>query len=224
MGRKLFISYSHEDTALLKTLRTHLRPLERAGVIEPWFDGYMLVGDDIDTQVRRALEEADFIALLASPDFMASDYCQDIEMQRAVQRHEEGTARLIPIIARQCGWKRSPFGNLKATPTDGRPVMSAAWPDKDEAWDIVARDIELAASEATSALAPRDLWLRSEPTPVRWVRLPSHHPVDCRYPSPVRSLSGIRMNFLNRPSSYWRASSKQRFWNLRLHCQGDLNE
>lgn len=100
--RKLFISYSHADAALLAILKIHLKPLERAGAIVPWFDGYLLPGDDIDARVRSALEKAELVALLVSPDFLASDYCYDVEMRAAVARHESGDARVIPIIVRDC--------------------------------------------------------------------------------------------------------------------------
>lgn len=147
--KKLFISYSHADAALLSVLKTHLRPLERAGLIAPWFDGYLLPGDNIDTSVRQALDSAELIALLVSADFVASEYCYDIEMKSAVQRHEAGAARVVPIIARECQWQSTPFGRLVAVPTDGKPIMSPRWSDKDEAWTIVARGIEAAARAAT---------------------------------------------------------------------------
>lgn len=150
--KKLFISYSHADAVLLQTLKTHLKPLERSGAIAPWFDGYLLPGDDIDSRVRSALEKAELIALLVSPDFLASDYCYEVEMETAVARHERGVARVIPIIARECQWRDAPFGRLVAVPTDGRPVMSTLWPDKDEAWTIVAKGISAAANSSTAVL------------------------------------------------------------------------
>jgi TIR domain len=153
-AKKLFISYSHADAALLSVLKTHLRPLERAGLVTPWFDGYLLPGDDIDAKVRVALEHAALIALLVSPDFLASDYCYDIEMQTAVRRHDEGVARVIPIIARESQWHSAPFGRLVAVPTDGKPIMSSRWPDKDEAWTIVAKGIEAAAKEHKASVTP----------------------------------------------------------------------
>ena len=170
---KLFISYSHADAALLQTLKTHLKPLERAGVVAPWFDGYLLPGDDIDVRVRSALEKAELIALLVSPDFLASDYCYEIEMETAVARHERGEARVIPIIARECQWQSAPFGRLVAVPTDGKPIMSTQWPDKDAAWTIVAKGIEAAAksnaapaSSASSATPSRTAPQSSKPMPV----------------------------------------------------------
>ena len=47
---------------------------------------------------KQQLEAADIILLLITPRFIASDDCFDLEMQRAVERHDQGTARVIPII------------------------------------------------------------------------------------------------------------------------------
>jgi hypothetical protein len=47
------------------------------------------------------LNRANVILLLISADFLASDYCYDVEMKRAMERHEAGEAIVIPIILRQ---------------------------------------------------------------------------------------------------------------------------
>ena len=62
------------------------------------------------------------LLLLASPYFIASDYCYDIEMKRALERHHKGEARVIPVILHPCDWQNTPFGKLRATPPDGKPV------------------------------------------------------------------------------------------------------
>ena len=62
------------------------------------------------------------ILLLVSADFMGSDYCYDIEMTRALERHEANEARVIPIIVREVAWHSAPFGKLQALPADGKVV------------------------------------------------------------------------------------------------------
>ena len=52
---------------------------------------------EIAAAIRRAAEEADVVLLLVSADFLASDYCYDIEMTRAMERHEAGEARVVPM-------------------------------------------------------------------------------------------------------------------------------
>src|SRR5262249_51877954 len=40
-----------------------------------------------------------------------TDYCYDIEMARALARHKEGTATVIPIILKPVDWNGAPFGH-----------------------------------------------------------------------------------------------------------------
>lgn len=39
-----------------------------------------------------------FILLLITQDFIAFEYCYDIEMTHALERHKKGEARVTPII------------------------------------------------------------------------------------------------------------------------------
>jgi internalin A len=75
-------------------------------------------------KIDNNLEEADIILLLVSADFIASDYCYDIEMKRALERHESGEARVIPIIVRDVSWQSAPFGKLQALPINGKAVKT----------------------------------------------------------------------------------------------------
>ncbi len=134
----VFFSYSHKDEELRDRLEVALSAIRREGLIEAWHDRRLSVGDDFDKGVRAELERADVILLLVSPDFIASDYCHDVEMVRALERHERGEACVIPIILRACDWKNTAFGKLLAAPTDGKPIRS--WPDLDEAFlDVVLK-------------------------------------------------------------------------------------
>ena len=57
------------------------------------------------TRSTANLDAADVILLLISPDFIASDYCYEREMKRAMERHRKSEARVIPVILRPCDWK-----------------------------------------------------------------------------------------------------------------------
>lgn len=61
-------------------------------------------------------------------------------MTKALQRHANGDAKMIPVILRPCRWGTTPFSKLQAAPTDARPVTF--WPDQDPASDDVAGKIE----------------------------------------------------------------------------------
>ena len=142
---RLFCSYCHKDEVLRKQLDTHLKLLQRQGVISSWHDRLIQPGQEWKDQISSNLERADIFLLLVSADFIASDYCWGIEMKRALERHEAGTARIIPVIVRDVNWSPAPFAKLSALPTDGRPVKR--WTDRDAAWRNVVEGIEAAANE-----------------------------------------------------------------------------
>ncbi len=147
-----FISYAHEDSEHLETLRKHLALLRRQGKIRAWHDREITAGDGWRGEIDAALERAELVLLLVSPDFVASDYCWDVELARALERRAAGV-RVVPILIRPTDWRSSPLGELQALPRDAEPITT--WPDRDQAWvDVVAglRRLldELAAGDATS--------------------------------------------------------------------------
>jgi hypothetical protein len=139
---KVFISYSHRDDELKDTLITHLANLKRQKKITAWQDRAIEGGQEWEAQIKQQLESAQIILLLISPDFMASDYCYDVEMERAIARHDAGTARVIPVILRPCDWKDSPFSKLQALPKEAKAVTQ--WGDRDAAFLDVVQGIRRA--------------------------------------------------------------------------------
>ncbi|MFG1249261.1 toll/interleukin-1 receptor domain-containing protein [Xanthobacter flavus] len=135
----VFISYSHGDEEIKRELIKHLHPLSRLGMVESWDDRLIKAGEEWNGVISKKLELADIIILIISVDFINSNYCYDIEMRRAMERHEAGEARVIPVIARECLWHYAPFGKLQALPKDAKAV--ATWPDRDTALATVAANI-----------------------------------------------------------------------------------
>lgn len=139
----LFFSYSHKDEELRNELETHLALLKRQGVIASWHDRRITAGNDLNQAISSELESSRIIMLLVSAQFLASDYCYEKEMKRALEKHENGTAVVIPVILHPCDWHSAPFGHLRATPTDGKPVSMYA--NQHEAFAIIAKDVREAA-------------------------------------------------------------------------------
>lgn len=138
----VFFSYSHADEGLRDQLEKQLAMLKRQGVIETWHDRRIGAGENIDHAIDEHINSDEIIFLLVSPDFIASDYCYEIEMKRAMERHAAGEAVVIPVILRACDWHHAPFGKLNATPRDGKPITQ--WPDTDEAFLQVAKAVRAA--------------------------------------------------------------------------------
>jgi hypothetical protein len=148
----VFFSYSHADEALRDRLEVALAMLKNQGIIETWHDRRIPAGDVVDDAIDAQMERANIILLLVSPDFLASRYCYGVEMTRAMERHEQGQARVIPVILRPSQWHEAPFGKLLAVPKDGKPVTKHT--DLDDAFlDIVnaIRDVVRVSSTAIAS-------------------------------------------------------------------------
>lgn len=160
---EVFYSYAHEDSALRDKLKKQLASLKRKGLISEWYDRDISAGDSADEEIIKHLNAARVILLLISPDFIDSDYCNDVEVARAMERHNEGSAKVIPVILRPTKWQGLSFSNLQVLPSDARPVT--LWRNQDEAFLDVANSIETAikkldpadvspANASTSHLSP----------------------------------------------------------------------
>lgn len=113
-GREItvFFSYSHKDETMRDELEKHLSIMKRNKVISTWHDRKIDAGSDLDSTVDEAIRAADINLLLVSVDFLASDYCYDVEMNIALERHKNNDAKVVPIILRPCNWVSAPFSKL----------------------------------------------------------------------------------------------------------------
>lgn len=151
----LFYSYSHKDESLREKLQTHLSLLKDQGVIQDWHDRRIEAGTEWDGLIDANLQSAGIILLLVSADFLSSGYCRDVEIRKAMERHEAGTARVIPVILRPVdGWNSAPFGKLQALPKNAKAVTT--WKNRDEAFADVARGIREAAASIVSRRSVHD--------------------------------------------------------------------
>ena len=149
---RIFISYSHRDQAVLDRLHTHLAPLRSEGLIDTRYDRRILAGGRIDAEIDRELEACELFLMLVSPDFLASDYCVNREMRRALERHRDDAAHVVPIIVEPCDWRSSPLGELKALPLDGEPISK--WTNPNDAYLDVVRELRRILETRRAAVPP----------------------------------------------------------------------
>src|SRR2546430_2560534 len=141
----IFSSYIRKDEAFYHELDKHLRLLQHQEIISTCNYRQILAGTDWATTFNEHINTASIILLLISPDFLASDYCSSIEMQRALARHIAGDARLIPILLHPVDLSRTPFTHLSCLPHNAHPVTN--WTDYDEAFFDIATGIRAAIKE-----------------------------------------------------------------------------
>jgi hypothetical protein len=151
----VFYSYATRDEGLQVQLQKHLALLQREGALSTWSFRKIEPGTRWERAIDANLESAHLILLLVSAEFIASDYCWNIEMKRALDRNRCGDATVVPIILRPCDWQSAPFGALQALRRGGKPVVQ--WRPRDTAWtDITTtlRRIAHGRSMASGAVEP----------------------------------------------------------------------
>lgn len=95
MGTKVFLSYVHADRSSAEKVA---RQLESAG-LSPWDPSEEIQpGDNWALKLGHALENADALVVLLSPDAVASKYVQrEIEYALTSLRYKD---RVIPVVVR----------------------------------------------------------------------------------------------------------------------------
>ena len=160
---KIAFSYSHTDETLRNELEKHLVALKRQGIIDTWHDRRILAGQEFNEEINRNFETADIILLLVSPDFIASDYCYNVEMSAAIEKHNAGKVKVIPIILRPCDWHDLPFGKILAATNDGKPIIH--FPSYDDGFlevvIAIKKAIKSMKSDGENQAITRNLELKS---------------------------------------------------------------
>src|SRR4029077_9876227 len=115
-------------------------------------DRHIEAGDEWFKSISNALEECNMALLLISMHFLKSQFIQNAELPRLLQRRKEEGLRMVPIIISPCLWQSEPIlKDLQALPKEGKPIVSFKGPGaRDHAWADIATVIEKRAEEMKS--------------------------------------------------------------------------
>jgi hypothetical protein len=103
---RMFVAYAREDDAFRRELIDTLADWKRDNLIESiWSDREILPGEEWDHTIEVAFDSADLILILMSRKSIASEYMAGKEIVRALERHERGEARVVPMVVRSCDWR-----------------------------------------------------------------------------------------------------------------------
>ena len=156
---RIFMSYSHDDEVFVTRLKKCLRPLERRGIVDPWYDRELLPGSNFDDTIAQQVDEADIFVFLLSDSFLASDYCTGIELKRALERARDGQACLVGIVIRPCMWKTEFPKELMTLPKDAKPITT--WDFDDNAWLSITEGLKRLTDHLRQTPKP---WMNMQPT------------------------------------------------------------
>lgn len=164
MPFEIFFSCAPEDEDWQKKLEIHLSPLKRQGLIRTWHVYKTLPGSEWATELEKQLASAQIILLLISPDFINSEECWSNQLRQAIERHQAGEVRVIPVLVRPtANLDETPLVPLQMLPRNKKPLSSSR--NKDAAFAKVAEDIRTVIKDLqnkpvnnASVSDTRDLW------------------------------------------------------------------
>jgi CheY-like chemotaxis protein len=141
---EIFVSYSHEDTRSREDFEDHMAALRKYGKITIWSDAEIKPSYVWREEIEAALRRARVGVALVSKNYIKSDFCTDVELQRFLSAQAEGGLSLVAIIISDCYWEVIPdIRRFQVLPKDRhnniKPIKS--FKDKDAAWASVVKAI-----------------------------------------------------------------------------------
>ncbi|MEZ4955715.1 MAG: SUMF1/EgtB/PvdO family nonheme iron enzyme [Saprospiraceae bacterium] len=119
---KIFIAYAHEDRPLLKKLRTHLNVMKRQQHCDIFYDGEMMPGETWDDRLKKELRSAHIFVLLVTAEFLDSDYVNETELPKILERRSKGEAEVVAVILKDCLWELTELQHLQVVLFQDEPI------------------------------------------------------------------------------------------------------
>lgn len=119
---KIFIAYAHEDKQLLQKLRTHLNVMRRQQHCEIFFDGEIMPGETWDRRLKDELHAAHIFVLLVTAEFLDSEYVNETELPKILERMKAGEAEVVAVILKDCLWELTELQHLQVVLHEGNPI------------------------------------------------------------------------------------------------------
>ena len=152
---KTFIIYARADAGFKDELVTHLHLFVEYGYVEKWVDSDLLPGEEWEKRIEQELDTAHLVIILVSADALRSEFIRKKELKRALEKKRSGSARVIPVLVRECTWELHPeLSTLQFLPKDdnGRIRGVAGWISRDEAWAACLRELKKLIDEVGQEL------------------------------------------------------------------------
>lgn len=137
----VFVSYAHKDMIRCDEFKEHVSSLERNRILDVWWDGMIDPVIPWATDIIRHLRKAKIVVLLVSARFNKSWYCNEIEVQEAMKRHNLRRTVVVPVIIGHCHHKHEPWAKIDPEPKKHKTVTGNR-DRRDAAWLEVADKLE----------------------------------------------------------------------------------
>ena len=150
-GRSTILVYllaDPKDQEISEAILKHLRPITRNFPLPIEIDSDFSVPPGADkAKYEQRLFEANIVLALISSDFIDNDalYARN---HTVMERHNRSQTVMIPLLVRNCMWKRTPFAQLDVLPRNSQPLNNKQyWNSQDDAIMAVVEDIDRSLNE-----------------------------------------------------------------------------
>ncbi|MGE5339840.1 MAG: tetratricopeptide repeat protein [Candidatus Omnitrophota bacterium] len=103
--KKIFISYSHEDTNFKEMLVKQLKVLELEDNCSIWEDSQIAMGTDWLPEIQKAINDAQIAVLMVSAGFLTSNFIRGKEVPPILERRKNKGLIVLPLFVKPCPWK-----------------------------------------------------------------------------------------------------------------------
>ncbi|MFM9911104.1 MAG: RDD family protein [Chitinophagaceae bacterium] len=137
-----------EDENITKAIDKHLSNIRFNTNLPVEINGdYKIEAGTTINQYKQKLFEADIVLVFVSVDLLNNDECYE-RLKKVISNHNSQKTTLLPILARNCMWKATPFANLPLLPKNQQPLNNKQfWNSEDDALTEVVKDIYAAIND-----------------------------------------------------------------------------
>lgn len=143
------------DDALVKEFLIHLAPVRIFSGVTVWTEQDIELGALRQGEVERAMRTARVAILLLTPEFLASEHVERVEIPLLRARHASRELVVIPCLVRSCLWDLHPWlSTLQSLPRDKQSLDSLPDHRRTQVMTEVIRDILRIAKPSDKTAGP----------------------------------------------------------------------
>lgn len=144
---QIFVSYSHLDKKWLEKLNKSLVALERFTGIKAWSDTLILPGKQWNDEINKALSSTKIAVFLVSPNFLASKFIHENEMNYFLEINKTQNIPILWISVSHCLYEITPLNEIQCANDPKLPLDSLSDSEQNlEITKICKKIIELMGS------------------------------------------------------------------------------